>query len=121
MRTIILDEHGQRLFGQLIIQESYSDKVNIVKRFLDGNFMKASAVTDNDDGTKGNMMVFIKLSNGIPTDSSCTNDDVFDIIQNKFVNILGDEKERDGFLRQVINDWANNKISKYGSLSNYMW
>ena len=34
-------------------------------------------------------------------------------------NLVTDKKERDGFLNQLLDDWYNNKISKYGSLSAY--
>ena len=45
--------------------------------------------------------------------------DVFDITQDHFKNILGDKKERDGFLKQAIKDWFDKKITKNGSLSCY--
>lgn len=121
MKRIILNEHGEKLLKQEILKESYSDKVELVKKFLDGNFMRGTFVTDAKDGTKKSIGIFIKLNNGMPTDSSCMYDDVFDMVQNKFVNIFGDKKERDGFLSQVIKDWYDKKISKYGSLSNYNW
>jgi len=44
---------------------------------------------------------------------------VLDILDKEFNNTVTDKKERDGFLSQLLDDWYNNKISKYGSLSAY--
>ena len=41
------------------------------------------------------------------------------ILDKEFNNIVTDKKERGGFLSQLLDDWYNNKISKYGSLSAY--
>ena len=40
-------------------------------------------------------------------------------LDKEFNNTVTDKKERDGFLSQLLDDWYNNKISKYGSLSKY--
>jgi hypothetical protein len=44
---------------------------------------------------------------------------LFYIIQDQFKNILSDKESRDKFLKQVIKDWYNHKISKNNSLSVY--
>ena len=113
---ITLSENGLNILKQSILNESYSDKIEIVKQYLDGNFMRATFEKDGE-----NVGVFVKLSNGVPTEKSMWKQDVLDILDSKFNNIIKDKKERDGFLNQVLNDWYNNKISKYGSLSTYNW
>ena len=40
-------------------------------------------------------------------------------VQDEFKNILSDKDERDKFLKQVIKDWHNHKITKNNSLSVY--
>mgnify|MGYP003398548759 FL=1 len=114
MRRFILSENGLELIKGKILRESYSDKIDLVKRFLDKNFMRASAQKDGKD-----VGIFVKLNGNIPTDESLWKQDVLDILDDEFNNIISDKKERDGFLSQLVDDWYNKKITKYGSLSRY--
>lgn len=114
MRRFILSENGFELIKGKILRESYSDKIDLVKRFLDKNFMRASTQKDGKD-----VGIFVKLNGNIPTDESLWKQDVLDILDDEFNNIISDKKERDGFLSQLVDDWYNKKITKYGSLSSY--
>lgn len=114
MRRFILSENGLELIKGKILKESYSDKIDLVKRFLDKNFMRASTQKDGKD-----IGIFVKLNGNIPTDESLWKQDVLDILDDEFNNIISDKKERDGFLSQLVDDWYNKKITKYGSLSRY--
>ena len=114
MRRFILSENGVELIKGKILKESYSDKIDLVKRFLDKNFMRASTQKDGKD-----VGIFVKLNGNIPTDESLWKQDVLDILDDEFNNIISDKKERDGFLSQLVDDWYNKKITKYGSLSRY--
>ena len=114
MKTFIISENGLNKINEEILKESYSDKIDVVKKYLDNNFMRA---TFEKDGNK--VGIFVKLNNKLPTDKSYWKQDVLDILDKEFNNIISDKKERDGFLNQLVNDWYNNKISKYGSLSTY--
>lgn len=114
MKTIILSENGYKKINNTIIEESYSDKIELVKKYLDNNFMRATFEKDGE-----NVGIFVKLSNHLPTEKSYWKQDVLDILDKEFNNTITDKKERDGFLSQLLDDWYNNKISKYGSLSAY--
>ena len=114
MKRFILSENGLELIKGKILKESYSDKIDLVKRFLDKNFMRASTQKDGKD-----VGIFVKLNGNIPTDESLWKQDVLDILDDEFNNIISDKKERDGFLSQLVDDWYNKKITKYGSLSRY--
>lgn len=114
MRRFILSENGLELIKGKILRESYSDKIDLVKRFLDRNFMRASTQKDGKD-----VGIFVKINGNIPTDESLWKQDVLDILDDEFNNIISDKKERDGFLSQLVDDWYNKKITKYGSLSRY--
>ena len=114
MRRFILSENGLELIKGKILSESYSDKIDLVKRFLDKNFMRASTQKDGKD-----VGIFVKINGNIPTDESLWKQDVLDILDDEFNNIISDKKERDGFLSQLVDDWYNKKITKYGSLSMY--
>lgn len=111
MKRIQLSENG---LNNIILQESYGDKVEIVKKYLDNNFMRATFMKNGN--TTG---IFVKLNNHTPTDKSMWKQDVLDILIKEFGNIISDKKERDGFLNQLLDDWYNNKITKYGNLSSY--
>lgn len=114
MKTFILSENGYQKIHKTIIEESYSDKVELVRKYLDDNFMRATFEKDGE-----NVGIFVKLSNHLPTEKSYWKQDVLDILDKEFNNILNDKNERDGFLNQLLDDWYNHKISKYGSLSAY--
>ena len=114
MKTVILSEQGYNNISNAIIEESYSDKVALVKKYLDDNFMRATFEKDGEQ-----VGIFVKLNNRMPTDKSYWKQDVLDILERDFNNIINDKTERDGFLSQLLDDWYNNKITKYGSLSTY--
>lgn len=120
MKTFILSEGKLDSLKKTIIAESYGDKVLLVKKYLDDNYMRATLEKQGDDGSIKTMGIFVQLNDKhLPTDSRLMADGVFDILQNKFVKILGDKGERDRFLIQVIKDWYDNRISKEGCLSRY--
>ena len=116
MKKFILSESGLKALKEEMLKESFGDKVEIIKKYLDDNFMRATFEKDGE-----NVAIFVKLNNHIPTDKSMWKQDVLDILDREFNNIITDKKGRDGFLNQVLNDWYNKKISKYGSLSSYNW
>ena len=118
MKTFKLTENQLK---KNLLNESYSDKVIMIKNFLDSNFMRATFTKSGDDGLKKNVGVFVQLdSNRLPTDTQLTAETVFDIVQNKFNNILTDKNERDRFIIRVMKDWySNSKDLKNGTLSKY--
>lgn len=114
MKKVILSENGFNKINHTIIEESYDDKIELVKKYLDDNFMRATFEKNGE-----NIGIFVKLNNHLPTEKSYWKQDVLDILNKEFNKIITDKKERDGFLSQLIDDWYNQKISKYGSLSTY--
>lgn len=115
-KVIRLGEGGIELIRECILSESYSDKVDLVRKYLDSNFTPCKFDKNGEETT-----IFIKKVNNKPTGKSLWREDVFDELERKFEKILSDKENRDGFLNQVLNDWASGNISKYGSLSNYKW
>lgn len=99
---------------QTVLLEAYSDKVDIIKRYLDNNFMRASFMKN---GKTYN--IFVLLQNHIPTDKSMWKQDVIDILDEKFNKIITDKDERNRFFNRIVEDWYLNAISPYGSLSKY--
>lgn len=117
MKKITLSENGLNRINGLIIRESYSDKVTIIKDYLNNNYMKASLENNGE-----NVGIFFKLSNGLPTKKTLWKQDILDDLEEKFYKLISDRKERDGFLNQVLNDWYyGHKGLKDGTLSSYSW
>ena len=115
MKKLILSENGAKELKNIIIKEAYySDHVECGKNFLDKNYMKAEY---ENDGKK--LGIFIKLDRGLPTKKSLWKQDVLDELDREFYNKITNDEERKGFISQLLDDWYNNRISKYGSLSNY--
>lgn len=98
----------------------YANKVNIIKNYLDKNFIKADFESLNDKGDleKQNLVIMLD-SRKQPTEHRLTLEDLYYKLQYKFQKILANKEERNKFIWNVINDWFNNKISKYGNLSKY--
>jgi len=61
----------------------------------------------------------VKLINHLPSSKSYWKQDVLDILEKEFNKIISDKKERGSFFNQLVDDWYNNKITKYGNLSTY--
>lgn len=116
MKTFILSENGIKKIEQMVIKEnSYSEHVSHGTKFLEDNYMRATY----DNGSGNIVGVFVKKSNGVPTKKTVWKQDVLDNLDKEFYNRITNDKERKGFINQLLDDWYNNKISKYGSLSNY--
>lgn len=115
MKTFILSENGiDRIKRNIIMEAEYSDHVKHGKDYLNGNYMRAEY--DNNGNIVG---VFVKLSNGKPTQKTVWKQDVLDDLDKEFYNRITDDKERKGFINQLLDNWYNNKISKYDTLTNY--
>lgn len=123
MKKIILDERQEKNLFETILQESIyglSDKVNIIKKYLDNNFIKADYDSMDDNGDmKSNSLVIMKDTKQQPTQHRMTLEQLFEKLKYKYQNIITNKEERDKFLWQLVNDWYNNRISKNGNLTKY--
>ena len=122
MKKFILSERAFDTVRKQIINESYSDKVLMVKKFLDNNFTQGLLGKSNPGGTMGNFGVFIKLNNGIPSDQSVWIDDVVDMLEHEenYHRLVANELERKGLFLQIVKDWFDQKKTlDSGILSSY--
>lgn len=93
------------------------EKVLIVKNYLDKNFAKATIDDTSADGYPMSIpVVGMKDASGNPV-RNLNATQLFDILQDKFQDIISSREERDKFLKQVIQDWYSDNISKDGELS----
>lgn len=121
MKKIIVNEEKQKILLDLIINESitYSDKVNIVKKYLDSSYIKKNVQSIKNGDIQNNKMVVMLDNNGQPTEYVLTLEQLYFKLQYKYQRILSDKQERNKLLWSIVNDWYDNKISKYGNLSKY--
>lgn len=102
------------------LSESYfvePEKVKIVEKFLDENFVRGAIPSIGEDGyAKPILIVGMKIPYSDKM-KNMTATQVFYLLQDKFSKIYSDLKQRDRFLKKVLIDWYNRKISKHGLLS----
>ena len=102
------------------LSESYfvePEKVKIVEKFLDDTFVKGAVPSIGEDGyAKPIFIVGMKIPYSDKF-KNMTATQAFYMLQDKFKNIYSDPKQRDSFLKKVLVDWYNGKISKHGLLS----
>lgn len=128
-KTIIITESQEQALVNILKQQEKPltkkgkpyminpEKVLIVKRFLDNNFQKGSAESLGANGLPCKVnIVGLKSSNGEIL-RNLQIEELHDLLIDQFKNMFFDRDERDCFLKQVMNDWFNNKISVHGMLS----
>ena len=93
------------------------EKVLIVKKFLDKGFSSHDYEKIGPDGfPKKIKVISMNASNGEPL-KYMYQDQLHDLLIDKFQNMFADKLERASFLKQVIKDWLNNSITIFGGLS----
>ena len=93
------------------------DKVLVVKKFLDNNFKKGFIERIGADGMPEKVrIVSMFASNGEPL-KSLYQEDLQDLLIEKFKNIYLDKMARELFIKQIVNDWFDDKIGVFGNLS----
>lgn len=102
------------------LSESYfvePEKVNIVKKFLDDNFVRGAIPSIGEDGyAKPIWVVGMKVPYSDKV-KNMTATQAFYLLQDKFNHIYSDPQQRDKFLKKILVDWFYDRISKHGLLS----
>lgn len=103
-----------------ILQESFfpmSDMVLMVKRFLDKGFTRDLQDDIDSNGYPKKKCVVSMLSTDKQPLKTMSMRELLLMLDDKFNSMVSDESDRRKFLKQVIRDWFDNKISKQGLLS----
>jgi hypothetical protein len=92
-------------------------KVLIVKKFMDKMFSrgKMDSMSPNGYPTKTNV-IGMKGNDG-EVIRNMSFEQALDLLEDKFHNIYTNEDKRTKFLKAVLNDWYNKKITREGMLS----
>lgn len=92
-------------------------KVLCVKKYLDNSFVRASMPIISDEGyPKTVLLVGMKGTDG-KVAKNMTDKQLIELLIDKFQNIYSDKDKRYKFLKQVMIDWFNKRISNEGLLS----
>ena len=93
------------------------NKVKIVVKFLDDNFLKAGIPTIGEDGyPKTFPIVVLKGTDGQPV-KKMTDSQLYEMLKDKFGKMYSDAERVNKFLKQIIKDWYYGKVSKEGMLT----
>ena len=93
------------------------EKVLIVKKFLDDNFVRAGLPTIGEDGYSTTIpIVSMKDTTGTPA-KNMSDKQTYELLKDKFAHIYSSAKQTNKFLAQVLKDWYYKKISPQGLLS----
>lgn len=120
-RIIKINENtlNEEVIGD-ILQESFfpmSDMVLTVKKFLDKGFTRDLQDDIDSNGYPKKKCVVSMLSTDKQPLKTMSMRELLLMLDDKFNSMVSDESDRRKFLKQVIRDWFDNKISKQGLLS----
>lgn len=118
MKCVITENVEQSIINDLLI-ESFNpsaEKVLIIKDYLDKNFTK-SVIDDIDANGYPKKVGVINMMSGKQVVKTLQGDEMLLLLDDKFSKMIKDKDDRIKFLKQVLNDWYSNNISKNGLLS----
>lgn len=92
-------------------------KVMVVKKFLDDNFKKGNIERIGSDGLKEVVPIVSIVSSTGESLKNLYKEDLCDLLIEKFKKMFLDKIERELFMKQVMEDWFNDKINIHGMLS----
>jgi hypothetical protein len=122
MKLIINEKQEQFLIGMLLNEEKTypvePDKVLVVKKYLDKNFIRGNYSNVNANGDIENSPVAgMKNPKTGKVEVNLYKGQVFDKIEAEFKNIYEDKVKRTKFLKTVLDYWFRDKISSNGLLN----
>ena len=120
MRYIKINEEVEtKIISELISEAFYPnvDKVLFIKDYIDKNFKKQSLDDIDTNGYPCSTPSVVMMSKSGQPMKTMEMKEFLLFLDDKFHNMISDESDRKKFLKQVITDWYNNKISKNGLLS----
>ena len=120
---IITEEEEQNIIGNVLQEAFYpnSDKVLLIKDFLDKNFVRQELDSLDDNGYPTKEKTVVLLSNTKQPLKTLNMKELLRFLDDKFNKMVSKKEDRRKFLKQVIKDWYYNNIKGNGILSvNYL-
>jgi hypothetical protein len=116
-RAIFTEEQIDYVINEGVKYPVDTDKVKIVSKYLDDNFLRAGMPIFGEDGYPATMpIVVMKGTDGLPA-KKMTDKQLFELLKDKFQKIYSDTRKVEKFIQQVMKDWYYKKITKQGMLS----
>ena len=121
MKLIINEKQEQFLIGMMLNEEKVypvePEKVLVVKKYLDKNFIRGNYSNINANGDIENAPnAGMKNQMTGKVEINMYKSQVFDKVEAEFKNIYDDKVRRTKFLKTVLDYWFKNKISANGLL-----
>lgn len=121
---ILVNEQNYQKFVDAILSEALypiSDKVLLIKEYLDKNFVRQTSDTIDENGYPTKEYNIAMVSRNKTILKVFTFDELLILLDDKFHRFFKEDSDRKKFLKQVIYDWFHKKIQKNGLLSvNYI-
>ncbi|MBP5723280.1 MAG: hypothetical protein J6X18_06880 [Bacteroidales bacterium] len=119
-KSIILTTEQIRRFKGRVLREAFAVNttlVNDIRAFIDKKFSYTTYDDVNEDGDIVQKVAIQMLSsNGEPL-QTISPEKMLDKMDSKFAGKIKDDRERREFIRQILIDWVDGKITKDGLLS----
>ena len=111
MKKIKITEAQKNKLIKIISEEANMfkvDQTNIVKKFLDSNFLRAKMKKIGENGLPANKDIVVLIDANKQPVKYISYKELLIILQNDFKNISIDKDERDDFLKDILIKW--NKV-----------
>lgn len=111
-KTIIIDENKEsKMIGDIFESVFYPSANNVVEveDYLNKNFRKTQNVTLDINGYPKFENTVVLVQKGIDL-KTLNMKHLLRMLEDKFIDMIKDKKDRRKFLKQVIIDWYTNKI-----------
>lgn len=123
MKKFCIDEQKENELINFYLSEAFVPKADLVlniKTYLDKNFAK-QMLDDIEGGYPKKVCTVSMLSTDKQPLKTLQMSELLLLLDDKFHSIIKDDTDRKNFLKQVIKDWYQNKITKDGILTkNYL-
>ena len=121
MKLIISEKQERLLIGMLLNEEKTfpvePEKVLVVKKYLDRNFVKGNySCVDANGDIKNAPIAGMKNPETGKIEVNLYKGQVFDKLESEFKNIYDDKVQRTKFLKTVLDYWFRDKVSYTGQL-----
>lgn len=121
MKLIINEKQEQFLIGMLLNEEKTypvePEKVLVVKKYLDKNYIRGKYATTNEKGKIENIPIGGMINPETKkVEVNKYKSQIFDDIETEFKNMYEDKVRRTKFLTTVLNYWLKKKITPEGLL-----
>lgn len=120
MAKFVLSEDINTMMVGAVLTESFypaAEKVMIVKDYLDKNFKAVSLDDIDENGYPKKVTAFGMTNGGGQVLKTLMAQELLLMLDDKFVSMISDKKDRRNFLKQVIKDWCHGNIKNDGMLS----